>query len=298
MTHDEQYQYHSENLHLTPSQRLGAVPLPDPIKPEHLSRRFQIALDLKFGEEIDGARGENYRGQILDAYRDDNNIRGLLFRYKTEILEKFPDEITESMPSEDRQFITNLLRNGQYNEILDLCEWFLINAYYLNIKAGIVTVFDSNPSAYKIGYAENNVPFIYPVNQASAEVVANAIAHLNSTNQTTILEYIRQAATSLNNKDYAGSVGLSIKAVEHIALQIAPKSNTLGQALHEIYRLNLLPHPTLKGVFDKMWGYASDVVRHASKGDDVPEVKLDESVLMFGLCAVTADYLASKQQPN
>ena len=295
MTQDEQY--HRENLHLTPSQRLGAVPLPDPIKPEHLPKRFRIALDLKFREEINGARGLNYRQQILDEYRHDNNIGGMLFRYKTEMLEKFPDEITESRPSEDRQFIANLLR-GQYNEVLDLCEWFLRNASHLNLRVGIVTVFDNNPSAYKIGYAENNVPFIYPVNQASAEATANAIARLNSTKQTTVLEYIRQAATSLNNQDYAGSVGLSIKAVEHIALQIPPKSNTLGQALHEIDKLNLLPHPTIKVIFEKMWGYASDVVRHASKGEDVPEVKLDEAVLMFGLCAVTADYLASKQQPN
>lgn len=295
MTQDKQY--HSENLHLTFSHRVGAVPLPDLIKPEYLSKPFRIDLNLKFREEINGARAYNsHYGKTLDEYRANNKIEGMLFRYKTEMLEKFPDEITESKPSEDRQFITNLLRDGQYHEILDLCEWFLRNVSYM--KAGIETVFDSNPSAYKIGYAENNVPFIYPVNQASAEATANAIAHLNSTNQTTILEYIRQAATSLNNKDYAGSVGLSIKAVEHIALQIAPKSNTLGQALHEIDRLNLLPHPTLKGVFDKMWGYASDVVRHASKGDDVPEVKIDESVLMFGLCAVTADYLASKQQPN
>lgn len=295
MAQDEQY--HRENLHLTFSQRIGATPLPDPIKPEHLSKPFRIALAQQFEEEINKAKGPSGEYNYWDQHRP-THIGKTLQRYKMEVLNKFPHEIPNPTPARDQVFIASLLENGRYHQILDICEWLLRNARYLNLSAGIATVFANNPSAYKIGYAENNVPFIYPVNQASAEATASAIARLNSTNQTMALEYIRQAATSLNNQDYAGSVGLSIKAVEHIALQIAPKSNTLGQASHEIDKLNLLPHPTLKGVFDKMWGYASDVVRHASKGDDVPEIKIDEAVLMFGLCAVTADYLASKQQPN
>ena len=260
MTQDEQY--HRENLHLTFSQRVGAVPMPDLVRPEHLSMPFRIDLAYLFREEI---KKVTRRTDGYYYHSDKTHVGIMLWRYKMKVLNKFPHDIPEPIPERDYAFIASLLENGQYHEILTLCEWFLGNAYHLQgLCNGIVTVFADNPSAYKFGYA-GYTPFIYPVNQASAEAAANAIAHLNSTKQTTILEYIRQAATSLNNQDYAGSVGLSIKAVEHIALQIAPKSNTLGQALHEIYKLNLLPHPTIKGVFDKMWGYASDVVRHASK---------------------------------
>ena len=293
MTQDKQY--HSENLHLTFSQRVGAVPLPDPIKPEHLSRPFRIALARTFREEINGSRAYNSRyGETLDEYRANNNIEGMLFRYKTEMLEKFPDEILESKPPEDRQFITNLLRDGQYHEILDLCEWFLINASYM--KAGIETVFANNPSAYKIGYAENNIPFIYPVNQASAEAVSKALDRLNSNNQTDILSKIREAATQLNNQEYLASAKFSIDAVELSGSQLAPNKKNLGQVLSEIEKQNLLPNNEIRQILDKINAYANKYARHA-KGD-TPSIERDEAIYFFGLCAVTADYLASKQQPN
>lgn len=292
MTQDEQY--HRENLHLTPSQRLGAVPLPDPIKPEHLSRRFRIDLDLKFGEEIDAAKAKNRYGEALNTYSGSNNIERMLFRYKTEMLEKFPDEITESKPCEDRQFITNLLRDGQYNEILDLSEWFLINASYM--KAGIETVFANNPSAYKIGYAENNIPFIYPVNQASAEAVSKALDRLNSNNQTDILSKIREAATQLNNQEYLASAKFSMDAVEISGSQLAPNKNSFGQILSEIAKQKLLPNNEIRQILDKINAYANEHARHAK--EDTPKIERDEAIYFFGLCAVTADYLASKQQPN
>lgn len=295
MTQDKQY--HSENLHLTFSQRVGAVPLPDLIKPEYLSKSFRIDLNLKFREEINGSRAYNsHYGETLDEYRADNKIEGMLFRYKTEMLEKFPDEITESKPCEDRQFITNLLRDGQYHEILDLCEWFLINASHLNIRAGIVTVFANNPSAYKIGYAENNLPFIYPVNQASAESVSKALARLNSNNQNDILSKISEAATQLNNQAYPASAKFGMDAVEISGSQLAPNRKNFGQVLSEIAKQKLLPNNEIRQILDKINAYANEHARHAK--EDTPNIERDEAIYFFGLCAVTADYLASKQQPN
>ena len=81
MTQDEQY--HRENLHLTFSQRVGAVPLPDLVKPEHLSKPFRIALNLKFREEINGSRAYNsLYGETRDEYRSNNVIDECYFATK------------------------------------------------------------------------------------------------------------------------------------------------------------------------------------------------------------------------
>ena len=295
MTQD--IQYHRDNLHLTFSQRVGADPLPDPIKPECISRRFRIALDITFGEEINGARAKNSIKEPLDMYINSSSIKGLLFRYKTEMLEKFPDEITESKPSEDGQFITNLLRDRQYNEILDLCEWILRNTSHLQgLHRGIATVFANNPSAYKIGYAENNVPFIYPVNQASAEAVSKALDRLNSNNQTDILSKISEAATQLNNQAYLASAKFGMDAIEISGSQLAPNRKNFGQVLSEIAKQKLLPNNEIRQILDKINAYANEHARHAK--EDTPSIERDEAIYFFGLCAVTADYLASKQQPR
>ena len=162
--------------------------------------------------------------------------------------------------------------------------------------AGIVTVFDNNPSAYKIGYAENNVPFIYPINQASAESVAKALARLNSNNQTDILSKIREAATQLNNQAYIASAKFGIDAVYVGGSHLAPDKTNFGQILSEIRTKNLLPNNETRRILDKINAYANKYARHPK--EDTPSIERDEAIYFFGLCAVTADYLASKQQPN
>ena len=49
---------------------------------------------------------------------------------------------------------------------------------------------------------------------------------------------------------------------------------------------------------DNLNGYANseEGIRHALVNKDTPSVKPDEALYIFGLCACTADYLASKPQ--
>lgn len=291
MTQDEQY--HRENLHLTFSQRVGAVPLPDLVRPEHLSMPFRIDLAYLFREEIKKVT----RRTDGDYYHSDKTHVGImLWHYKMKVLNEFPHDIPDPIPARDYAFIANLLENGQYHEILTLCEWFLGNAYHLQEMCdGIVAAFDNNPSAYKIGYA-GYTPFIYPVNQASAESVGKALYRLNSNNQTDILSKISEAATQLNNQAYIASAKFGMDAVEISGSQLAPNKNSLGKVLSEIAKQKLLPNNEIKQILDKINAYANEHARHAK--EDTPRIERDEAIYFFGLCAVTADYLASKQQPN
>ncbi len=298
MTHDEQC--HSENLHLTFSQRVGATPLPDPIKPEHLSKPFRIALSEQFREEFAEAINYNHMAEPelpLYYYAQDASIGDSLSRYFIKVLNYFPDDVLPPEPESDRQFIADLLKNGEYHEIIDLCEWFLRNTHPMSdLYNGIVTVFANTPSAYKIGYSQNDTPFIYPVNQASAKAIAKALCRLNSNNQNDILSKIREAATQLNNQAYIASAKFGMDAVEIGGSQLAPNKNSFGQILSEIAKQKLLPNNEIRQILDKINAYANEHARHAR--EDTPGIERDEAIYFFGLCAVTADYLASKQQPN
>ena len=291
MTQDEQY--HRENLHLTFSQRVGAVPMPDLVRPEHLSMPFRIDLAYLFREEIKKVTRSSDGGYWRSV---PDHVGIMLWRYKMKVHSKFPHDIPDPIPKRDYDFIASLLENGQYHEILTLCEWFLGNAYHLQeLCNGIVTVFADNPSAYKFGYA-GYTPFIYPVNQASAKAIAKALNRLNSNNQTDILSKISEAATQLNNQAYIASAKFGIDAVEISGSQLAPNKNILGQVLSEIAKRKLLPNNEIRQILDKINAYANMYARHPK--ECTPNIERDEAIYFFGLCAVTADYLASKQQPN
>lgn len=298
MTQD--IQYHMANLDLTFSQRVGAAPLPDPIKPEHLSRRFRIRLDYQFGKAIDVARGweedsNSYVTSLADLkYGPDFGT--LLWQYRMNLLDQFQDEIDGFDPNADRSFISDLMKTGEYHEVLTLCEYFLRNAFHLSLKPDIEAVFANIPSAYKIGYAENNVPFIYPVNQASAEAVAKALDRLNSAKQNDILSKFGEAASKLNNQEYLASAKFGIDAVYVSGSQLAPDKTNFGQILSEIVKKNLLPNNETRQILDKINAYANKYVRHPK--EDTPNIERDEAIYFFGICAVTADYLASKHNPN
>ena len=85
--------------------------------------------------------------------------------------------------------------------------------------------------------------------------------------------------------------------MESVARQIAPESQTLGDALRVLEKTGLLQHSALKAGFDKLYGYTNDEqgIRHALLGQGKPNVGPDEAVFMFGACASFASYLSRKQ---
>ena len=168
-----------------------------PLIHEHLSRNFRVGLAYQFQEEIKKVT----RRTDGDYWHTDTTHVGIMLRrYKMEVLNKFPHEIPDPTPEGDYDFIASLLENGQYHEILDICDWFIRNASHLDLTDGIETDFNNNPSAYEIGY-DGYVPFIYPVNQGSAKSTAGAIESLNSNKQIGVLTHLHTAATRFHNQD-------------------------------------------------------------------------------------------------
>jgi hypothetical protein len=94
--------------------------------------------------------------------------------------------------------------------------------------------------------------------------------------------------------DYRNSIKESISAVEAACCMIAGKPKaTLGQALKVIEGRGVT-HPSLKGGFDKLYGWTSDDqgIRHALL--DEPTLDFADSKFMLVACSAFVNYLQAK----
>lgn len=94
--------------------------------------------------------------------------------------------------------------------------------------------------------------------------------------------------------DYRNSIKESISAVEAICRLIAdnPKA-TLGEALKEIEKKGKVDlHTALKRAFDHLYGYTSDVARHALLGE--PNLYFEDAKFMLVSCSAFVNYLIAK----
>ena len=130
------------------------------------------------------------------------------------------------------------------------------------------------------------------------EAFLDSTLTLKQTGMNTGVAHLRRASECFHNRDWGGSIRESVNAVESVARQIASSSNKkqkLSQALAILEKRQDL-HPALKGVFSKLYGFASDEpgIRHALQDRDEVAVGKDEAIFMLGTCASAASFLARK----
>ena len=123
---------------------------------------------------------------------------------------------------------------------------------------------------------------ISAINDAMTAKISPVRAHLSSA-----LEKL----TDRKNPDYRNSIKESISAVEAL-VQKTTKSDkgTLGQLL-KIMETKTGLHRSLKGAFDKLYGYTSDAdgIRHALLEED--KVTFEQAKFMLVVCSAFTNYV-------
>jgi hypothetical protein len=117
---------------------------------------------------------------------------------------------------------------------------------------------------------------ISAINDALAVKFSPVRPHLNSA-----LEKL----TDRKNPDYRNSIKESISAVEALVQTITQSDgSTLGKLLKIMEDKSGL-HPSLKGAFDKLYGYTSDAdgIRHALLEED--KVTFEQGKFMLVVCS-------------
>ena len=281
---------------LTFSQREGKAPLPEPMRLGHVPHKFRQAAWLSIESEI---RKTSEDLEFPSWVEDDDNIGSIIRSYRFHISGDFHDEIGSYGPDDATIFLKQLIRDGDYHEALTLIEFILRHEYCSgNLRQCLVDAFDKAPIAYFVA-DKNGRPTIMPrFSREAGEATQQAIETLRESNMDPAATHLRQAAEHINAQQYADSITDSIGAVESVARRIAPKSNTLGDALKALERKGLLSNHQLKAGFEKIYAYTNseEGVRHAQVFKDSLDFGLDEAVFMFGVCASFAAYLTNKRR--
>jgi len=119
-----------------------------------------------------------------------------------------------------------------------------------------------------------------------------AILELQKSKRVTAAKHIHEALNDLSRRpspDLSGAITHAMGSLECVARDITGESKfTLGEILKK--HPNLLPSP-LDTALSKIWGYASEIARHVSEGE---EPRQEETELLVSLAATTATYLTRK----
>ena len=108
-------------------------------------------------------------------------------------------------------------------------------------------------------------------------------------------KHIKKALEHISNRDnpdYANSIKESISAVEAMCAIIVGKTTTLGDALNQLKKSNVIIHPALYAAFDKLYGYTSDAngVRHAGQLGG-QNATFEEAKFMLVSCSAFVNHL-------
>jgi hypothetical protein len=138
-----------------------------------------------------------------------------------------------------------------------------------------------------------------PINSEIELIELEKAINLPDTKFAAVSNHLKQSLRLLSDKqnpDYKNSIKESISAIESLCKIITnnPKA-TLGQALKEFENNGMSLHPSLKGAFDKLYGYTSDEkgIRHAHI-DESDNVAFEEANYMLITCSSFSNYLISK----
>lgn len=283
---------------LTFSQREGEVPLPEPMRLEHVPQRFRQLVWQAIDGEIKES-GQDLYSSYSSSWDRDPNLGSIVQSYEFDVLGKLHDEIEWYNPETTAHFFKGRIAYGSsYHEVLTLIEFVLRHEYDSeSLRNGLIDAFDKAPVAYFVQEVTGRFTIMPRMSKESGEATQQAIQAIQNADMTGASTHLRQAAEHINAQQFADSIVDSIHAVESVSRMIDPKAKrTLGPALDSLERAKLL-HPAIKEAFSKLYGYTSDEqgIRHALLNKDSPDVDLDEAMFMFGACASFAAYLVNKQ---
>lgn len=205
------------------------------------------------------------------------------------------------------QVIKYYATHDKWSDLFDFCE-FIVNAHkqttnnlegdykaksqtlLVHMAGDINRVFEKMNAGYRLS-ADSGL-FVPIHNSAEADAVDSAASHEGEPG-----EHIRKAIALFSNRDkpdYDNTFKEAISAVESLVVQETGKSN-LRAGLSELVKdKSLFPHPAFAGGIDKLYGFASDKVRHGKKPGQTP-IGQDTARLMLILCSALVNYMAARR---
>lgn len=292
---------------LTFAQREGKVPLPEPMKLEHVPRKFKQLIWLAIEQAINSHSNE--RGSVWKReYKrwNKNSMEKILFDYRHNVQGLLADDARHEYwdgkgdAGADKNWVNNLLNEAEYHDTLSFVEFIIRHESCPGTLCDdIKSAFERVPMAYYIQDV-NALPTVIPrFSDESGEALQQAIESIEEAKMEGAATHLRDAAKHINNQQYSDSIADSVHAVESVARLISPKkANTLRPALDSLENAWVIKHKVLKNAFSKLYDYTSDEqgIRHALLDKNSPEVGLDEAMFMFGACASFAAYLVNKHR--
>ena len=282
-----------EWMDLTFSQRMGEAPLPAPLDIKNLNAQFKASIYRVLKDGIDFARN-----RVNHQYSEEYKLWNKLMKYYfIDIREAIPSNVTgHSLPSIDR-FIEDMIYRANYHTTLTFIEYLLNNFKELQLNDGIIECFESKNSPYSILRTKNKLFIMQLSSLEQRKSVEKSLETLNKSDMAGATKELADAAKYINKNDYGAAISRSILAVEAVLHKITGTQKPLGKALQHLKSNGIHIHPQLHEGLEKLYAYANAEkgIRHA-KGDDEGRYDLDEALLMFGICASIAAFLATKYQ--
>ena len=295
------YGHNSDFLQLNFSQREGKAPLPEPMRLNHISKRFRHSIwrviDKTFYRY---ESGKGIYGEFHGYCYSDKIAFEIIESYQFDVLLTTHDSIASLNDEQHRDIIRSVLIDQDYHNILTFLEFVLRHKKCPQFVQDVLTrTFDEIHIAYRVTEISGKLTILPRVTRETGEATQQAIETLQRLKMKGASTHLLRAADHINAQQYGGSVADSIHAVESVARTIDPEAaKTLGPALDSLQRRGYLKHGALKAGFLNLYGYTSNEqgIRHALLDRESPDVELDEAIFMFGACACFAAYLASKHE--
>ena len=214
------------------------------------------------------------------------------FKYIVNLNENFfikpVDQIENCSLSINKETIKKMYYGLKWYKVYDLIEFvyneiFEKQEYTKEINNKLIR----NNSQYRLidGY-------IIPLN---SEEENNSLEESLKTPYSEVSFHMSKATEFFSNRekpDYENSIKESITAVETLCDIIVGEKTSLGSALKKLEDKGVYIHPSLKGAFEKLYGYTSDAkgVRHAGNigGEDS---SFEEARFMLISCSAFINYL-------
>lgn len=277
------------------SQRHGHLPLPDVMNP-NLCKQFRDEFCFIVKQSIDSSIGHTPYGGVY--FKSHTCWEEVITRFQTQVLDvSAPNVETSARIVPNR--VENIIVEAPAHHILSLIEIILRidNGVHNDaIRPRILQLFNTGLAPYAIDDSAQPICIVPVDSPENAKNIEEALGTLNRMEANNSFQHLRNAADAINSNSHKYAVDESIKALEAIARDLTGES-TLGAAAKSLVSKEVIADKQLGDAIHKLYGYASDKVRHGQPSEKDTEVNRDDALLVFGLCASISAYLAKKKNP-